>query len=177
MGVEDVMDRERLVRFVQDDYPRVVAAVGLTCGDRALAEDAVQEVLAAALGHDRPVENLPGWVVAAAMNRVRSGARRRGAEQRAVERLRQVPPPVSTAPTAVADEVLDALRALPERQREITALHYLLDLSVADIATSLEVSEGTVKTQLHRARTALRARLEPTATTSDANDEEVDHVT
>jgi RNA polymerase sigma-70 factor (ECF subfamily) len=122
------------------------------------------------------VENLPGWVVAAAMNRVRSGARRRGAEQRAVERLRQVPSPVSAAPTAVADEVLDALRSLPERQREITALHYLLDLSVVDIATSLEVSEGTVKTQLHRARAALRARLEP-ETTGDANDEEVDHVT
>lgn len=170
------MDRERLVRFVQEDYPRVVAAVGLSCGDRALAEDAVQEVLAAALDHDRPVENLSGWVVVSAVNRVRSGARRRGAEQRAVERLRQVPPPVSAAPTAVADEVLEALRALPERQREITALHYLLDLSVADIASSLEVSEGTVKTQLHRARAALRARLEP-ATTSDANDEEVDHVT
>lgn len=170
------MDRERLVRFVQEDYSRVVAAVGVTCGDRALAEDAVQEVLAAALDHDRPVENLSGWVVVSAVNRVRSGSRRRSAEQRAVERLRRVPPPGSAAPTAVAGEVLEALRALPERQREITALHYLLDLSVADIATSLEVSEGTVKTQLHRARTALRARLEPAAT-GDANDEEVDHVT
>ncbi len=165
------MDRQRLEAFVQDEYPRVVAAVGFACGDRGRAEDAVQEVLAAALGHDGPVEHLRAWVVTSALNRVRSGARRDGAERRAFERWLRPRRDQHVTVAEVHDDVLDELAALPVRQREITALHYLLDLSVADIATSLDVSEGTVKTQLHRARATLRARLEP-----GHDDEEVDHV-
>lgn len=165
------MDRQRLEVFVHDEYPRVVAAVGFACGDRALAEDAVQEVLAAALAHEGPVEHLRAWVVASALNRVRSGARRDGAERRAFERWLRPQRDQHTSTAEAHDDVLAELAALPGRQREITALHYLLDLSVADIAASLDVSEGTVKTQLHRARATLRARLEP-----GHDDEEVDHV-
>jgi RNA polymerase sigma factor (sigma-70 family) len=168
---EAVMDRQRLEAFVRDEYPRVVAAVGFTCGDRGRAEDAVQEVLAAALGHEGPVDHLRAWVVTSALNRVRSGARRDGAERRALERSLRPAPPMRASEAEVDDDVMAALRDLPQRQREITALHYLLDLSVADIATSLEVSEGTVKTQLHRARATLRDRLQ-----ADHDDEEVDHV-
>ncbi len=86
------MDRDRLERFVREDYPRVVAAVGFACGDSAMAEDAVQDVLAKALGHQRSVDDLRGWVVVSAMNRVRSGQRRRGAERRAVDRLEEFDP-------------------------------------------------------------------------------------
>jgi RNA polymerase sigma-70 factor (ECF subfamily) len=39
------------------------------------------------------------------------------------------------------------------------ALHYLFDLSVADVAHTLDVAEGTVKAHLHKARTALAAKL------------------
>lgn len=174
------MDRNRLVRFVQEDYARVVAAVGFACGDRNRAEDAVQDVLAVALDHDQRVGNLAGWVVTSALNRVRSSERKRGAELRAIERLgRQAdarnPRTTNNRLGDADDEMLAALRSLPERQREITALHYLLDMSVADIAISLEVSDGTVKTQLHRARESLRTRFEgapPTGT----NDEEAGHV-
>lgn len=174
------MDRDRLVRFVQEDYASVVAAVGFACGSRSRAEDAVQEVLAAAIDHDQPVDNLAGWVVTSALNRVRSGERRRGAERRAVERLGRLDPAARLRTTSspvgdIGDEVLAALRSLPQRQREITALHYLLDMSVADIAGSLDISDGTVKTQLHRARESLRARFEESPSTG-VNDEEVGHV-
>ena len=154
------MDRQRLETFVRAEYPRVVAAVGYACGDRAAAEDAVQEVLARLLQRELEVENLRAWVAASAMNLVRSGARRRGAEGRAVERLLRRPTSAPAPPQEVGDTVLPLLRSLPLRQRQITALHYLLDMSVAEVATTLEVSEGTVKTQLHRARDALRARLD-----------------
>lgn len=151
------MERERLVRFVQQDYSRVVAAVGFACGDRSVAEDAVQDVLAAALDDDRSVDNLRAWVATAALNRVRSRHRRLGAERRAHDRLGALRPPANPGETDISDELLAAIRSLPARQREITALHYLLDMSVADIAASLRISDGTVKTQLHRARGALRA--------------------
>lgn len=62
---------------------------------------------------------------------------------------------------AVDDEVLAALRALPRRQREIVALHYLLDMGIAEVASTLDVSAGTVKTQLHRARATMRQRFIP----------------
>lgn len=67
--------------------------------------------------------------------------------------------------------VIAALAALPRRQREVAVLHYYLDLSVADVARSLQVSEGTVKTCLHRARASLRVRL----TEERADGEEVGH--
>lgn len=167
------MDRQRLEGFVREEYPRVVAAVGFACGDRAAAEDAVQDVLAATLEREFEVTNLRGWVVAAALNRVRSGARRRDAEGRAFERLLRRPATVASPPEP-DDVVLEVLRSLPERQRQITALHYLLDMSVAEVAATLEVSDGTVKTQLHRAREALRSRLDHRP--SGENEEEDDHV-
>ena len=44
---------------------------------------------------------------------------------------------------------------MPERQRTVVALRYIEDLAVADIASLVEVSEGTVKTSLFRARRTL----------------------
>lgn len=170
------MDADRLEAFARDDYSHVVAAVGFACGDRSLAEDAVQEVLAGALDQGGAIDNLRGWVVRCALNRVRSSQRRRGAERRAVDRLRRVRTVSGVVGPDVGGEVLEALRSLPERQREITALHYLLDMSIADVADSLSVSEGTVKTQLHRARHSLRERLKP-ASAELTNDGESDHVT
>ncbi len=49
------------------------------------------------------------------------------------------------------------MRALPANQRTAVALHYGADLSIASIAAELELTEGAVKTLLHRARAALRA--------------------
>jgi len=63
-------------------------------------------------------------------------------------------------------DVWRAVRELPRRQAQVVALHYVYDLRIGDIASTLGVTEGTVKTQLHRARATLADRL-------DRNDEEV----
>ena len=52
-----------------------------------------------------------------------------------------------------------SVRALPPRQAQAVALFYLEDFSVRDIAAVLDCSEGTVKTHLSRARTAVARRL------------------
>ena len=52
-----------------------------------------------------------------------------------------------------------ALRRLPARQQEAVALHYLLDLPVAETATVMGCDEGTVKTHLSRARLTLERAL------------------
>jgi RNA polymerase sigma-70 factor (sigma-E family) len=55
--------------------------------------------------------------------------------------------------------VLDALRRLPRRQREVLALRYYLDLSEAEIAETLGISRGAVKSHASRGAAALRADL------------------
>ena len=52
------------------------------------------------------------------------------------------------------------MRRLPRRQAQAIALHYLDDLSVADVATILEISPDTVKVHLHRGRPALADALD-----------------
>ncbi len=51
------------------------------------------------------------------------------------------------------------MAALPDRQRQVIALRYVDDLTVADIATALDIAAGTVKSTLHDARRALAASL------------------
>jgi DNA-directed RNA polymerase specialized sigma24 family protein len=56
--------------------------------------------------------------------------------------------------------VLDALRALPQRQREVLALRYYLELSEAEIADALGISRGAVKSHASRGSATLRSLLE-----------------
>ena len=55
--------------------------------------------------------------------------------------------------------VLDALRALPTRQREVLALRHYLELSEAEIAETLGISRGSVKAHASRGSAALRGLL------------------
>jgi RNA polymerase sigma factor (sigma-70 family) len=60
------------------------------------------------------------------------------------------------------DEHLDlvaAIRSLPRRQREVIALHCLLEHSLAEVADILSITEGSAKTHLHRARKRLEELL------------------
>jgi RNA polymerase sigma factor (sigma-70 family) len=57
-------------------------------------------------------------------------------------------------------EVLDSLRVLPTRQRECLVLRYYLDLADAEIAATLGMSVGSVKTHVHRGMATLTRRLE-----------------
>lgn len=165
---------DHIKRFIEADYARVVRAVTVACGDRERAEDAVQEAVVDAWAKRREVDDLAGWVTTGALNRARSRWRSLAAERRAFERLadrtRQ------TGPTLVETSLLDeqvarAMSALRRNQREVVALHYLLDMSVADVARRLGMAEGTAKVHLHRARHALKGALG-----TAARQEEIDRV-
>ena len=100
----------------------------------------------------------PGaWIRRVLINLAIDWQRRRGRERLAVARI--VPPP----PVEVADPVSTAfwaaVRALPERQRAAVALYYIDDLGVDEIAEVLEVTAGTVKTSLFKARRSLERAL------------------
>jgi RNA polymerase sigma-70 factor (ECF subfamily) len=147
-----------------------VGAVALVAGSRAVAEDAVQEALARAWerterGED--IDSLPAWVTRTAMNLSRSAFRRLRAELRARERPAASAPTAEAAGAEVRADLARALAALPRRQREVVGLHYHLGLPVGEVAGTLGVSEGTVKTSLHRARRALARALRPDEDTAD----------
>lgn len=153
-----------LDRFMAEDYPGVVAAVRLITGDRTAAEDAVQDALVRLLSAPpaEPLRSVAAWVTVVASNAARSVHRRAGSEARALERVahrRTVEAPDDAEAVAQNRTVLDALAHLPLGQRQVCVLHYYLDMPVAHVAAGLGVSEGTVKTQLHRARAALATAL------------------
>lgn len=141
----------------------------LVAGDRAAAEDAVHEALARAWersARGEHIESLPAWVTRVAMNLSRSRLRRLRVESRARQRIEGAD--ATSEDAGERFEVASAVAGLPRRQREVTVLRYYLGFDVAEIASLLRVSEGTVKTSLHRARHALAAAL------GDTFDEETD---
>lgn len=134
-----------------------MAAVALVAGSYDVAEDAVQEALARAWerGKTDTIRSLPAWVTRVSLNLVRSRWRRIRAEAAARKRLET---PIPTDRVVIYD-VQRALARLPSRQREVTVLRYYLGMDVGEIAGTLGVNEGTVKTQLFRARRALATIL------------------
>ncbi len=150
-----------LEAFVAAEYPAVVAAVGLITGNRQDAADAVQDAIVGFLAKPprRAIDNVAAWLTVVASNRLRDQYRSRAAESRALGKVGMAAETVTDATRLLDLDVVSALDALPLQQRQVCVLHYLLDHSVATIAEGLGVSEGTIKTQLHRARKSLAARL------------------
>ncbi|MBX3091735.1 MAG: RNA polymerase sigma factor [Cryobacterium sp.] len=150
-----------LDEFVATEYPKVVAAVGLITGNRQDAADAVQDAIVGYLSSPpaREIRNLAAWITVVASNRMRDRQRSRAAEVRALARVGLDDENVELERHGLDVDVAAALRELPQQQRDVCVLHYLLDQSVDTIAEGLGVSAGTIKTQLHRARQKLAARL------------------
>jgi len=133
-------------------------------GDQTTAEDVVQEAfLGLYRGWDRLRDRdaVLGYLRTAVVNGARSVHRSRGRA-----RLLRVPPdpPVWSAEAAAMDgedrrAVLAAIAGLPQRQREVLALKYYLDLSEQDVAAILGVSRGTVAATGSRALAALARQL------------------
>jgi RNA polymerase sigma-70 factor (ECF subfamily) len=61
---------------------------------------------------------------------------------------------------APAEDVLDAIRALPPEHRAVIVLRYLLEYTPGEIARLLELPRGTVNSRLRRALDSLGGRLE-----------------
>ena len=152
-------DRPSLRDVFDVSYRRLVVQLYGVTGSLDEAEDLVQEafVRAAAAGRrfDR-VENPEAWLRTTAINQHHSRWRKLRNGQRAQRRM--LPP---RAPEALEGhvEIISALRALPEAQRQVIALHYLADLPVDTIAEELGIPPGTVKSRLSRGRDALAAHL------------------
>ena len=142
-------------------YASLVRLATMLLRDQGRAEDVVQDAyvsLHGRWGRLRDPDKALAYLRTSVMNGARSSLRRRSVAARHE--------PASTGPAASAEtvvleseqrrELLAAIDGLPDRQREVLLLRYFLDLSEADIADTLRISRGAVKTHSSRGIAALR---------------------
>jgi RNA polymerase sigma-70 factor (sigma-E family) len=151
--------------FFQASWDPCLRAVTVIAGSPELAEDQVAEAFARAWGSWRKVSRHPApraWVVRAALNTGASWWRRRSRELPLADHDLTAP---ADSSGGLDTTLLNALRALPSRQREVIALRVFLDLDTGAIARQLGIEPGTVRMHLSRGVAALRRELTPTNTT------------
>ena len=140
-------------------YRRLLGQLIGVTGSVAEAEDVLQEAFVRALDHPRRLlgaDNPEAWLRTVAVNLARSRWRRAQRFLRLAPRLVEQPRDGDTDDHVV---LLQALRQLPAGQREVIALHHLADLTVAQVADTLNLPTGTVKARLSRGRAALSTLL------------------
>ncbi len=166
MAVEGTEARAaRFRRFVEHHRERAVRlAWRLTGGGRAVAEDVTQEALVAAfraLPRFRDEARLETWFYRILVRKAHSYLRWRRVREVWREAARREPPPPESAPSPeLRQRIAAALAALPRSQRECFLLVHGEGFTVREAAAILGKAEGTVKSHLHRALTALRRDLD-----------------
>jgi RNA polymerase sigma-70 factor (ECF subfamily) len=128
------------------------------------ARDAAQESLAklcVRLKQFRGEAQFTTWLHRLVVNTCRDVAQRRRFHEPLVDEERAAPERVDTL--GLRQELHDALAHLPAKQAEVVVLKDALDLSFEEVAVLADVPVGTAKCYAHRARAALRARLEGAA--------------
>jgi RNA polymerase sigma-70 factor (sigma-E family) len=142
-----------LAQVFQDRYEPMVRLAYLVTADRGAAEEVVQDAFLALHRHWGNVDQPSAYLRTAVVNGCTSWGRRQ-----TLARERQTAGPESTP--FVADEMWDALKRLPERQRTAIVLRYYADLPEAEIADLLQCRRATVRSVIRRGIAALRKEIE-----------------
>jgi RNA polymerase sigma-70 factor (sigma-E family) len=116
------------------------------------AEEVVQEAFAALYVRYRVVDNPVAYLRVCVLNGGRKVLRRR-------RLMRQQPAITTENGELVFNHVIDAVRRLPTKQRNAVVLRYEMQLSDQEIADTLGMPVGTVKSTLHRALARLRTEV------------------
>lgn len=156
-------DRDAFAELSTGVRPALVAYARAICGNRQNAEDAVQESLIAAMDrmHAMPAEAEFGAWIRAFVRRQSLAARRHSGRHAGLgEALLADLEAALDADDGETERERLALRRcrseLPQAMAQAVSAFYDTGLPIAHIAGSLDVSEATVRTRLHRARAALR---------------------
>jgi RNA polymerase sigma-70 factor (ECF subfamily) len=151
----------RFEDFFTTEYPGLLAVATALSGTHEDGEDLTQDTMLKALirwERLRRFERPGGWAHRVLVNACRGWWRRRRTASRYLSRQRRVEPAVD-GPTADAMAFWAAVRDLPERPRMAVVLHYAGDKTTAEVASILGVPDGTVRSDLSRARVALATIL------------------
>jgi RNA polymerase sigma-70 factor (ECF subfamily) len=154
---------EALVRSVYDEHGRALLAYATRLtGDRAAAEDVVQETLVRAWQHPEVLVNgkgsVRGWLLTVARNIITDRARARAVRPVEVAESPVTPPVSRDHADLVVDSmvVMEALHQLSGHHRDVLVELYFRGRSVTEAADVLGIPPGTVKSRSHHALRALR---------------------
>jgi RNA polymerase sigma-70 factor, ECF subfamily len=161
-------DGDAMAAFYREHGRVVLGQVLLVVGERALAEEILQDTMLAVwrgAGSFRGESSVRSWAIAIARRQTRD--RLRGRRLRVVGDafLADQPssgpgPEVMALDRAELAEVRVAIRELAAPHREVLGLAFGTGLSLPEVAGVLEIPVGTVKSRLTAARTALSRILE-----------------
>jgi RNA polymerase sigma-70 factor, ECF subfamily len=150
--------------FVQRHYKPLAKTLALMTLDKQLAADATHDAflrLQIRWAGGDPLDDPVAWLYRVAINRCRDYRRQIDRAERLFDRL-ALRAPTGDEGEAWAPELefSSLMRRLPKQQRIAAVLFYQADLSTAQIARVMQISEGAVKSHLFRAREALRPLVE-----------------
>ncbi len=151
-------------QFARQQFRPLVGLAYALCGDRSLAPELAQDALLAAftrwstVGHlDKP----EAWARRVVANRATTTIRRRTVEARATLALCSAASlaPMAGEPRVETEWLWSQVRRLPRRQRQVIALHYVQQLTLEEIASTLGITKASTNTHLRRARATLQRYL------------------
>jgi RNA polymerase sigma-70 factor (ECF subfamily) len=178
-------DQSAFEALIRRHERRVFGLLMRMLGNRQDAEDVAQEAFLSLHRHGhrfRYQARFSTFVFRVAANAALNRRRTLGRKNARIRQLRlrqeagtDLPttprdPESQTAGAEIQIQVQDALSRLPEDLRMATVLYDIEGLSYREIATVLKIPEGTVKSRIHRARSALRARLKGLVSTDNKGD-------
>lgn len=157
-------DHDAFAELARAAVVRLDQAARLILRDPELARDAVQEGLIRAwrdLPKLRDPERFDAWLHRLTVNSCIDITRRRRRRPMEVELTPIHAPAVADAAARLADrDLVDrVLRRLDERERAIVVLHYFLGMPLTEVASTLGIPTGTVKSRLHRALSEMRIAI------------------
>jgi RNA polymerase sigma-70 factor (ECF subfamily) len=157
-------DHDAFAELARAAVVRLDQAARLILRDPELARDAVQEGLIRAwrdLPKLRDPDRFDAWLHRLTVNACIDQTRRRRRRPIEVELMTIHAPAVTDTAGALADrDIVDGvLRHLDERERAIVVLHYFLGMPLTEVAATLGIPVGTVKSRLHRALGEMRIAI------------------
>lgn len=151
---------------IEEHIPRLRRYARALVGDRAGADDLVQDTLERAWGRLHlwePGTDLRAWLFSIMhnihVNQLRAGRIRATESLDDEEGTMEIPVRATQEDGLMVNEVDRALRQLPDEQREVLLLVGLEQLSYEEVARVLSIPLGTVMSRLSRGREKLRALL------------------
>ena len=148
-----VVDDEDPAEVYRRLYPSLVRTAFLLVDTREQAEEVVQEAFAKAFPKWDRLLVPEAYLRTCVVNGCRRVQRRRGLVRRTAIFV------ADDSALSEHDHVADVVRSLPSPQREAVVLRYYLQATDQEIADTLKIALGTVKSTLHRARARMKEEL------------------